>query len=282
MLKLAEKKAAAATAHLQHSDVTETLHTTPAPQSTPQPNPTVVGALTDCLAGLGVERAFGVSGGAIALLFDALADSSIELNHFRHESGAAFAAAEAYFASGKPTVAFATTGPGLLNALTGITAARWDGAKVILLSGATSSAQRGRWATQETSPYTMPQDVFYTQGPIFDFAVRMEHAAEFPEVIRRLSAGLSRPAALASVTLAGARMLDLDDRLGSISVGKDADLVVLSGDPLSVYAMIEQTWVDGHKVFDLSDPDDRKYAYGGEGASHGMGKAPHCCIEETR
>ena len=193
MLKLAEKKAAAATAHLQHSDVTETLHTTPAPQSTPQPNPTVVGALTDCLAGLGVERAFGVSGGAIALLFDALADSSIELNHFRHESGAAFAAAEAYFASGKPTVAFATTGPGLLNALTGITAARWDGAKVILLSGATSSAQRGRWATQETSPYTMPQDVFYTQGPIFDFAVRMEHAAEFPEVIRRLSAGLSRP-----------------------------------------------------------------------------------------
>ena len=46
----------------------------------------------------GVERAFGVSGGAIALLFDALQESIVELGHFRHETGAAFAAAEAYFA----------------------------------------------------------------------------------------------------------------------------------------------------------------------------------------
>ena len=53
---------------------------------------------------------------------------------------------------------FATTGPGLLNALTGMTAGRWDGAKVILVSGSTNHAQRGRWATQETSSYTLPQD----------------------------------------------------------------------------------------------------------------------------
>ncbi len=145
------------------------------------------------LAELGVENAFGVSGGAIALLFDALADGPIELHHFRHETGAAFAATEAHFASGKPTVVFATTGPGLLNSLTGITAARWDGAKVILISGATNPAQRGRWASQETSPYTMPQDTFYTQGPIFDFAVRVENPAEMPEVLRRLGNGLSKP-----------------------------------------------------------------------------------------
>ena len=76
-------------------------------------------------------------------------------------------------------------GPGLLNALTGITAARWDGAKVILLSGATNSPQRGRWASQETSSYTMPQDALYTRGALFDFAVRMENATELPEVLRR-------------------------------------------------------------------------------------------------
>lgn len=145
------------------------------------------------LSSLGVENAFGVSGGAIALLFDALAEGPIELHHFRHETGAAFAATEAHFASGKPTVVFATTGPGLLNALTGITAARWDGAKVILISGATNPAQRGRWASQETSPYTIPQDTFYTQGPIFDFAVRVENPAEMPEVLRRLGNGLTRP-----------------------------------------------------------------------------------------
>ena len=154
---------------------------------------TVVATLADQLATLGVAEAFGVSGGAIALVFDALEESSITLRHFRHESGAAFAAAEAHFATDKPTVVFATTGPGLLNSLTGMTAARWDGAKVILVSGATNSPQRGRWASQETSSYTMPQDVLYTRGPIFDFAIRMEHASELPEVLRRLSLGLSRP-----------------------------------------------------------------------------------------
>ncbi len=154
---------------------------------------TVVRCLVDSLASLGIEQAYGVSGGAIALIFDALEESSIELRHLRHETGAAFAATEAYFASGKPTVVFATTGPGLLNSLTGMTAARWDGAKVILISGATNSPQRGRWATQETSSYTTPQDLLYARGPIFDFAVRMEHASELPEVLRRLSIGLARP-----------------------------------------------------------------------------------------
>ena len=153
----------------------------------------VVDGFVEQLAALGVEHAFGVSGGAIALLFDALQGSSIDLHHLRHETGAAFAATEAHFATGKPSLVFATTGPGLLNALTGITAARWDGAKVILVSGATSAPQRGRWATQETSSYTFTQDALYTQGPIFDFAVRMEQAAELPAIVRRLRLGLAQP-----------------------------------------------------------------------------------------
>jgi len=164
-----------------------------APRHRPPVESTVIESVVDHLAGLGVERAFGVSGGSIALLFDALADSPIHLHHFRHETGAAFAATEAHFATGKPTLVFATTGPGLLNALTGITAARWDGARVILVSGATNPPQRGRWASQETSSYTLPQDALYTRGPLFDFAVRMESAAELPGVLRRLSQGMARP-----------------------------------------------------------------------------------------
>ncbi|MEM7586922.1 MAG: thiamine pyrophosphate-dependent enzyme [Acidobacteriota bacterium] len=165
----------------------------PEPSPELQPEVSLVAAFAQQLADLGVEKAFGVSGGAIALLFDALVESEVELSHFRHETGAAFAAAEAYFATRRPTMVFATTGPGVLNAITGMSAARWDGAKVILVSGATSSPQRGRWATQETSSYTMPQDVLYTKGPIFDFAIRMEQASELPEVLRRLAQGLSRP-----------------------------------------------------------------------------------------
>ncbi len=79
-------------------------------------------------------------------------------------------------------------------------------------------------------------------------------------------AGMSESGALYGMTMAGAIMLDLDDRIGSLNVGKDADFIVLSGNPLSVYTRIEQTWVEGEKVFDLSDAQDRLWANGGYGA----------------
>lgn len=71
--------------------------------------------------------------------------------------------------------------------------------------------------------------------------------------------------------MANAMMLGLEDRVGSLEAGKDADLVILSGDPLSVYTKVLETWVDGAKVFDRADPKDRLYATGGFGASHDQG-----------
>jgi imidazolonepropionase-like amidohydrolase len=81
-------------------------------------------------------------------------------------------------------------------------------------------------------------------------------------------AGLSRTTALYAMTMANARILDLDSRVGSLEPGKDADFIVLSGDPLSVYSHVLETWVEGKKVFDRSDPHDRLEQVGGEGASH--------------
>jgi imidazolonepropionase-like amidohydrolase len=81
-------------------------------------------------------------------------------------------------------------------------------------------------------------------------------------------AGMSRQKALEAVTLSGAKILSLDQRVGSLEAGKDADLVVLSGDPLSYKTHVLETWVEGQKVFDRSDPKDRLYATGGYGASH--------------
>jgi imidazolonepropionase-like amidohydrolase len=57
--------------------------------------------------------------------------------------------------------------------------------------------------------------------------------------------GMSRDAALYGMTMAGARMMDLHDRVGSLEPGKDADFIILSGDPLSVYTRVEETWIDG-------------------------------------
>ena len=92
-------------------------------------------------------------------------------------------------------------------------------------------------------------------------------------------AGMSREKALEALTLAGAKMLELDARIGSLAVGKDADLVVLSGDPLSVQTKVLETWVEGEKVFDRDDPEDRLFAVGGYGAGRDQ-KAHGCCTDE--
>lgn len=76
-------------------------------------------------------------------------------------------------------------------------------------------------------------------------------------------AGMSRKKALEGVTIANAKMLDLQNRTGTLESGKDADFIILSGDPLSVYTHVEETWVEGIKRFDRDNPEDRKYATGG-------------------
>jgi len=86
-------------------------------------------------------------------------------------------------------------------------------------------------------------------------------------------AGMSRQKALEAVTIANARILDLQDRVGSLEAGKDADFILLSGDPLSVYTKVLETWVEGKRVFDRTDARDLLYAVGGYGASHDQGTA---------
>jgi imidazolonepropionase-like amidohydrolase len=63
--------------------------------------------------------------------------------------------------------------------------------------------------------------------------------------------GLSEVEALALVTLNPAKQLLIDDRVGSIEVGKDADLVLYDGHPLEVRSVPQKTFVDGDLYFDL-------------------------------
>ena len=155
-------------------------------------HPNVAEALVRYLVDLGVRHAFGVSGGAIAPLWAALSASEIGVAHFRHESGAAFAAIEAHLSTGEPVVVFTTTGPGLTNVLTGLLAARGEGAKIIVLSACTSAAQRGKWPIQETDGDTIPVGLA-TSGALFHMATTLESADALPQVVVRLANGLSRP-----------------------------------------------------------------------------------------
>ena len=111
---------------------------------------------------------------------------------------------------------------------------------------------------------------FHTDDGITDSRLFLRSAAI------SVRAGMDRQKALEAVTIANARMLDMQDRVGTLEVGKDADFVLLSGDPLSVYTRVLETWVDGGKVFDLADPKDKLFASGGYGASNDQSMSM-CC-----
>jgi imidazolonepropionase-like amidohydrolase len=64
--------------------------------------------------------------------------------------------------------------------------------------------------------------------------------------------GLSRDEALKMVTINPAMQLGIDKRVGTIDVGKDADLVIYNHDPLSAYAVVQKTLIDGRVYFDRS------------------------------
>lgn len=102
---------------------------------------------------------------------------------------------------------------------------------------------------------------FHTDDAITDSRLFLRSAA------LAVRAGMSPEGALEAMTLSGAKMLGLDERVGSLEAGKDGDFVVLSGPPLSVWTHVEQTFVDGVSVFQRSDPQDRLFATGGDQVS---------------
>jgi imidazolonepropionase-like amidohydrolase len=113
----------------------------------------------------------------------------------------------------------------------------------------------------------------HTDDPIIDSRLFLRCAG------LAVRAGMTREGALRALTINGARILDLDRRIGTLEPGKDADFIVLNSDPLSVYTQVLETWVDGVNVFDRTQPEDRLVAEGGFGAGEAI-RTPLCCFEQ--
>jgi imidazolonepropionase-like amidohydrolase len=111
----------------------------------------------------------------------------------------------------------------------------------------------------------------HTDDPINDSRWFLRNAAI------GVRAGMSRQKSLEALTLSGAKILDLDKSVGSLEPGKQADFVLLSGDPFSIYTRVLETHIEGKQVFDLEDPQDRLFAEGGYGAGHNR-QATGCCF----
>jgi len=121
--------------------------------------------------------------------------------------------------------------------------------------GASASTFSDWWNYKMEVIDAIPYNATLMQGVGLNVAINSDDA----EMARRLNqeaaksikyGGMSEDDALKMVTLNPAKMLHVDDRVGSIRVGKDADLVLWTDHPLSIYAKPEKTIVDGIVYFD--------------------------------
>ena len=99
----------------------------------------------------------------------------------------------------------------------------------------------------------------YNAYIMWDRGVNVGFNSDDNELARRLNTeaakaikygGVPPEEAIKFVTLNPAKSLKIDDRVGSLEVGKDADFSIWNGSPLSPYAACQQTWIDGRKYFD--------------------------------
>jgi imidazolonepropionase-like amidohydrolase len=121
--------------------------------------------------------------------------------------------------------------------------------------GANASTFSDWWYYKQEVVDAIPQNAAIMQRVGLNVAINSDDA----EMARRLNqeaaksikyAGMSEEDALKMVTINPAKMLHVDNRVGSIKVGKDADLVLWTDNPLSIYAKAQTTIVDGIIEFD--------------------------------
>jgi acetolactate synthase I/II/III large subunit len=156
----------------------------PLVKATP-PSEMVRGAdlLVGMLADAGVDVVFGLPGGAISPVHDALLDSNVRMVTTRHENGAMFAAAGYAHSTGKLGVVAVTSGPGALNALTGLASAWCDGLPVLLLVGEVPRAAQGKGVLQDGSAHGL--QIVEMARHITKLAVEVPSPTTLPHLIRR-------------------------------------------------------------------------------------------------
>jgi acetolactate synthase-1/2/3 large subunit len=149
-----------------------------------KPTPRTADVFVEMLANAGVEVIFGLPGGPIAPIHDALLDRpDIRTITTRHEAGAVFAAAGYAQATGKLAVAVVTSGPGILNALTGLASAHCDGLPVLVLCGEVPKDRFGKGACHEGSVYEL--DIVHMTRSITKFSAQAHDPNMAPALLQR-------------------------------------------------------------------------------------------------
>jgi imidazolonepropionase-like amidohydrolase len=90
--------------------------------------------------------------------------------------------------------------------------------------------------------------------------------------------------AIALITINPAKQLGIDDKVGSLEVGKNADMVIFENHPLSVYAIPQMTFIDGVKYFDIKEnADDQRLRISATEMVEPifLGSEAHRCMQDT-
>ncbi len=145
-------------------------------------------ALVKALEREKVETIFGLPGGAIMPVYDALLDSNIRHVLVRHEQSAAHMADGYARASGKTGVCMATSGPGATNLVTGLVTAQLDSSPIVAITGQVSTSQIGLDAFQEA-------DIISIASPATKYNHQPRSVEEIPSTVREafFIASLGRP-----------------------------------------------------------------------------------------
>lgn len=125
----------------------------------------------------GVNIIFGVPGGAVIPICDALYDSDLRFVLARHEQGAAHMADGYARASGRVGVCLATSGPGATNLVTGIATANIDSSPVVAFTGQVPTGMIGTDAFQEV-------DIIGVTASITKYNIQVRRAAEIPLAVK--------------------------------------------------------------------------------------------------
>ena len=139
--------------------------------------------IVQMLVDAGVEVVFGLPGGAISPVHDALMDSKIRVVTTRHESGAMFAAAGYAQATGKIGVVAVTSGPGCLNAMTGLASAWCDGLPLLLLVGEVPRPAHGKGVLQDGSSHGL--QLVEMARHVTKLSAEVPRASALPHLLRR-------------------------------------------------------------------------------------------------
>ena len=137
-------------------------------------------AVLEALIHEGVDTVFGYPGGAIMPIYDALYDYNDKLKHIlvRHEQGGIHAAQGYARTSGNVGVAFATSGPGATNLVTGLADAMIDSNPIVCVTGQVYASLLGTDAFQET-------DVINITTPVTKWNYQVTDASEIPGVLAK-------------------------------------------------------------------------------------------------